>query len=121
MRVQHREEFVLRWFKYHHPELFLLPLLFIADVSFEFKVIMENANKIRIVNTLHFCEESNAFSSKRSRQENHWFQNQPLLINLGICSGFSLKRVRNSGRLFSPEIKPLMEASLRGRSVEDEG
>jgi len=60
-------------------------------------------------------------SSKRSGQENPWFQNQPLLMNLGICSGFSLKRVRKSGRLLSLEIQPSMEASLGGRSTKDEG
>jgi len=60
-------------------------------------------------------------SSKRLGQKNPLFQNQPLLIYLGICSGFSLKRVRYSGRLFSLEIQPSMEAYPGGRLEEDEG
>jgi len=51
-----------------------------VDISPEFKVIMENANEIRIVNTLYFCEESNALFLEEIRTE-EFFVSEPAIID----------------------------------------
>jgi len=55
----------------------------IPNVSLEFEVVMENANKIGIVNTLHFCEESNALFFEKIREGESLVSEPTIIDELG--------------------------------------